>query len=77
MTNQEIAKMIRGRFFGDRGTDLEAALQYALDLISHLEPEGVVKGLTGMYVVLNTIANILEADPRDEASGKVTGAKPQ
>jgi hypothetical protein len=54
MTNIELARGIRNGMFADRGTDLNEAYNYAMELMM-----GNPHAYTGMMVVLNTISNII------------------
>lgn len=59
MTPQELAESIRLPMFADRGTDLRAAMEYADQVISRTDMPSA--SYTALFVVLNTIANILDA----------------
>jgi hypothetical protein len=54
MTNVELANCIRNGMFADRGTDLNEAYNYAMELMM-----GNPHAYTGMMVVLNTLSNII------------------
>jgi hypothetical protein len=54
MTNIELARGLRNGMFADRGTDLNEAYNYAMELMM-----GNPHAYTGMMVVLNTISNII------------------
>lgn len=62
MSTKQLAKDIRLNLFGDRGTDLQAAMQYADQVFTSLG-ESNIAARTAMHVVLNTMANILDAMP--------------
>lgn len=62
MTNVELAKSIRSSMFADRGTDLNEAYNYAMELMM-----GNPHALTGMMVVLNTLSNIILENEKAEA----------
>lgn len=52
---------IRQRMFGDRGTDIQAAWNYADSIISTLEDRAPM--WTAVHVLMNTIANAIDALP--------------
>ena len=54
LTNKELAKKIRNGLFGKRET-LDEALEYALSTM-----QGNPAAITGMMVVLNTLADKIE-----------------
>jgi hypothetical protein len=62
MTNIELAQGIRNGMFADRGTDLNEAYNYAMELMM-----GNPHAYTGMMVVLNTISNIILENERETA----------
>lgn len=59
MTPQELSQAIRLPLFADRGTDLDAAMEYAEQVIGRTDMPSA--SYTALFVVLNTIANILDA----------------
>ena len=64
MNKSELVTAIRNRIFNDQQTDVKAALSAAhgvLDSIS--DPASRIGALTAMHVVLNTVANAIEALP--------------
>jgi hypothetical protein len=56
MTNQELAKSIRCVFFAERDT-LEEAFEYVNQVMGN-DPAAI----TALYVVLNTVSNIIIAN---------------
>jgi hypothetical protein len=60
MTKTELITVLKSNLFGDRGTDLEAALSYAQQVA--LASENPMAVFTAIQVVLNTVANIIEKD---------------
>ena len=62
MTNVELAKSIRSGMFADRGTDLNEAYNYAMEVM-----KGNPQALTGMMVVLNTLSNIILENEKEVA----------
>jgi hypothetical protein len=52
-------KQYRNDLFGDRGTDIQSALNYANRLLS-AAPDSA-SGFTALHVVLNTVINAVEA----------------
>lgn len=56
----ELIQSIRYGLFADRGTDLDAALKYAQMVFKERPSE--IHCITALYVVLNTVANILEEE---------------
>jgi hypothetical protein len=60
MTKTELITVLKSNLFGDRGTNLEAALNYAQQVA--LASENPIAVFTAIQVVLNTVANIIEAD---------------
>ena len=52
-------KQYRNNLFGDRGTDIQSALNYANRLLS-AAPDSA-SGFTALHVVLNTVINAVEA----------------
>jgi hypothetical protein len=62
MTNVELAKSIRSNLFADRGTDLNEAYNYAMELMM-----GNPHAMTGMMVVLNTMSNIILENEKEVA----------
>jgi hypothetical protein len=58
MTNQELAKAIRYKLFGERET-LKEAMDYAFDVFRTLGPNEPA-AITALMVVMNTLANEIE-----------------
>jgi len=58
LTNAELAGEIRNRFFGERDT-LEQALEYMMMVANASDNPAAV--VTAVQVVLNTVANCIEA----------------
>jgi hypothetical protein len=55
---------IRNRIFNDQGTDVKASLSAAHAYIDTItDPASRIGALTAMHVVLNTVANAIEALP--------------
>jgi len=59
MKPAQLAADIRHNLFGDRGTDLSAAMQYAGEVFQSLAPANIA-ARTALHVVMNTLANILD-----------------
>ena len=59
MSPKQLAIELRMNLFADRGTDLNAAMDYAAQVLNSLGSEGIA-ARTAMHVVLNTIANLLD-----------------
>ena len=57
MTNRELAKAIKVGLFADRGTDIQAALDYAYNVAQATDNPAAV--MTAVHVVLNTVANAM------------------
>lgn len=57
---KDLIKHLRCGLFSDRGTDLDAALKYAQMVFKERPSE--IHCITALYVVLNTVANILEEE---------------
>lgn len=74
MSTKQLAKDLRLTLFADRGTDLQAAMQYADQVFTSLG-ESNIAARTAMHVVLNTVANLLNAmpDPADNPAAGATG----
>lgn len=67
---------LRNRLFGDRGSDVVAAFEYAHEIINALqEPTDRAPAFTALHVVLNTVANAIDAltVPADSPAAGVTG----
>jgi hypothetical protein len=60
MTKTELITVLKSNLFSDRGTDLEAALEYAKNMA--LASENPIAVFTAIQVVLNTVANLIEND---------------
>lgn len=56
--NTELIKKLQCNLYGNRGTDIEAAYDYLLDLAKTTEGEGAFV-LVGAQVLVNTICNAL------------------
>ncbi len=64
MNKSELVIMLRATAFGDRGTDIEAALDYCDSLIEAMsEASCRAPAYAALHVVLNTVANAIEALP--------------
>jgi hypothetical protein len=61
MDKNELVMSLRSKVFGDRGTDLQAAWNYADSIISTLGDRGPM--WTAVHVLMNTIANAIDALP--------------
>ena len=61
MDKNELVMSLRSKVFGDRGTDIQAAWNYADSIISTLEDRGPM--WTAVHVLMNTIANAIDALP--------------
>lgn len=59
MTNQDLAKAIRNKFFADRD-NVQEAFDYAMRVFQSLGKDGNVAATTALMVVMNTLANELE-----------------
>jgi|AntAceMinimDraft_1070359.scaffolds.fasta_scaffold197880_2 hypothetical protein len=74
-------KQYRNDLFGDRGTDIQSALNYANRLLS-AAPDSA-SGFTALHVVLNTVINAVEAQsaapnhPADVAADVAVPADPR
>ena len=67
---------LRNRLFSDRGSDVAQAFEYANDLITSMnDAADRVSALTALHVVLNTVANAIDALelPADNPAAGVTG----
>ena len=71
----------KNNLFGDRGTDIQSALNYANRLLS-AAPDSA-SGFTALHVVLNTVINAVEAQsaapdyPADVAADVAVPADPR
>ena len=63
MTKDQLADALRLNFFGDRGSDIQAALDYATMVIEALPIESRSPAWTALHVVVNTIANAIRELP--------------
>ena len=64
MNKALLAAAIRNRLFNDQGTDVKAALSAAHGVIDTItDPASRIGALTAMHVVLNTVANAIDALP--------------
>jgi hypothetical protein len=61
MDKNELVMSLRSKVFGDRGTDIQAAWNYADSIISTLGDRGPM--WTAVHVLMNTIANAIDALP--------------
>lgn len=64
MNKTELLKTIRNSLFNNQGTDIQSALSAAHSVIDTItDPASRIGALTAMHVVLNTVANAIEALP--------------
>jgi hypothetical protein len=64
MNKAELLKTIRNSLFNNQGTDVQSALSAAHSVIDTItDPASRIGALTAMHVVLNTVANAIEALP--------------
>jgi hypothetical protein len=64
MNKAELLKTIRNSLFNNQGTDIQSALSAAHSVIDTItDPASRIGALTAMHVVLNTVANAIEALP--------------
>ena len=76
MEKKILTASLRSALFGDRGGDVIVALHYAHQVINALqEPTDRAPALTALHVVLNTVANAIDALqlPADNPAAGVTG----
>jgi hypothetical protein len=65
MDKQELVISLRAKMFGDRGTDMQAAWDYAESIINNMaESNSRGPAWTAIHVLANTIANVIEALPQ-------------
>lgn len=62
MTNMELVQGMRSKLFADRGLDVEAAFADAFEVINRSKESAALS--TAMMVVVNTIANVIEANEK-------------
>lgn len=71
MTKNQLADALRTNVFADRGTDLQAAMEYASDLIESMPDQASkIPAWTAFHVVLNTVSNCIRELP-DELVGQL------
>jgi hypothetical protein len=58
MSKADLISTLKSNLFADRGTDLEAALEYARQVA--LASDQPMMYFTAIQVVLNTVANIID-----------------
>lgn len=64
MTKNQLADALRTNVFADRGTDLQAAMEYASDLIESMPDQASkIPAWTAFHVVLNTVSNCIRELP--------------
>ncbi len=69
MTPAQLGKSLRCNVFADRGTDIQAALDYALELAKASDDPPAM--LTAVHVVVNTIANaLIDMGDNEQPRGK-------
>jgi hypothetical protein len=69
MNKAELLKTIRNSLFNNQGTDVQSALSAAHSVIDTItDPASRIGALTAMHVVLNTVANAIEALPEPLAA---------
>lgn len=62
MEKKTLTASLRSAMFGDRGGDVDAALEYAHQMIDAMpEASGRAPAFTALHVVCNTIANAIDA----------------
>lgn len=66
MTNLELAQGLHHGLFGDRGTDIRAAMRDAYDWIETVEGADQVAAFTALHVVLNTVSNIIKQNEMEQ-----------
>jgi hypothetical protein len=66
MDKQELVISLRAKMFGDRGTDMQAAWDYAESIINNMaESNSRGPAWTAIHVLANTIANVIETLPAE------------
>lgn len=76
MDKKILTASLRNNLFADRGGDVIAALEYAHEVINAMpESSERAPSFTALYVVMNTIANAIDALelPADSPAAGVTG----
>lgn len=76
MEKKILTASLRSAMFGDRGGDVIAALEYAHEVINAMpESSSRAPAFTALHVVLNTVANAIDALelPADSPAAGVTG----
>ena len=64
MTKNQLADALRMNLFSDRGTDLQAALDYASEVIESMPDQASkIPAWTAFHVVLNTVSNCIRELP--------------
>ena len=63
MTNMELVQAMRSNLFADRGLDVEAAFEDAFEIINRSQESAALS--TALMVIVNTIANVIEANERE------------
>jgi len=62
---EELVISLRAKMFGDRGTDLQAAWDYAESIINNMaDSNSRGPAWTAIHVLANTIANVIETLPQ-------------
>jgi hypothetical protein len=62
---EELIIMLRSKVFGDRGTDMQAAWDYAESVINNMaDSSSRGPAWTAIHVLANTIANVIETLPQ-------------
>jgi hypothetical protein len=63
---EELIIMLRSKVFGDRGTDMQAAWDYAESVINNMaDSSSRGPAWTAIHVLANTIANVIETLPAE------------
>jgi hypothetical protein len=76
MEKKILLASLRSSMFGDRGSDVDGALDYAHQVINAMsESSDRAPAFTALHVVLNTVANAIDALelPADSPAAGVTG----
>jgi len=76
MEKKILLASLRSSMFGDRGSDVDGALDYAHQVINAMsESSDRAPAFTALHVVLNTVANAISALelPADKPAAGVTG----
>jgi hypothetical protein len=76
MEKKILLASLRSSMFGDRGSDVDGALDYAHQVINAMsESSDRAPAFTALHVVLNTVANAISALelPADNPAAGVTG----